>query len=132
MLKLGLPSRTYWTGSQLVQPIEKNSETLPSDSSKNKETKKKKRRSIPSQNEGEPVETMQCIYKMGLPSRTCWTGSQLVQLIEKKSETLQTDSSNNKEYKKNGAQFRARMKEYQPKQCNVFLIEGQTRATQPY
>ena len=60
--KTGLPSRTYWTGSQPVQPIDKNSETLPSDSSKNKESKKKKQRLIPSPNEGETTKTMQRVY----------------------------------------------------------------------
>ena len=93
---MGLPSRTCWTGSQLVQLIEKNSETLPADSSKNKESKKNRRPTL-CPDEGELAETMQCVYKMGLPSRTC---SQLVQLIEKNSETLPTDSLKNKESKK--------------------------------
>ena len=41
MLKLGLSSKTYWTGSQPVQQIEKNSKTLPANSSKNKESNTK-------------------------------------------------------------------------------------------
>ena len=131
---MGLPSKACWTGSQPVQLIEKNSETLQEDSSKNKKSKKKKRCSIWSLDEGEPAKTMQRVPKMGLPSRTYWTGSQLVQLIEKISKTLPEDSSKNKKSKKktNDAQFRARMRENRPKQCNVFLVEGQTRATQPF
>ena len=39
---MGLPSKVCWTGSQLVQPIEKNPETSQEDSSKNKESNKKK------------------------------------------------------------------------------------------
>ena len=122
MLKLGLPSTTCWTGSQLVQPIEKNYETLPTDSSKNKESKKKWR-SILSPNERELAETIQCVYKTGLPSKTCWTDSQPVQPIEKISETLPTDSlKNKKSKKKNSTQFRARMRENWPKQCNIFIF----------
>ena len=64
---------------------------------------KKKWRSIPSQDEGESVETMQCVYKTELPSRTYWTSSQLVQSIEKNSETLASDSSKNKESNKKTA-----------------------------
>ena len=40
--KMGLPSRTYWTGYQPIQKIEKNYETLPEDSFKNKESNNKK------------------------------------------------------------------------------------------
>ena len=61
---------------------------------------KKIRRSILSLDEGEPTETMQCVYKTELPSRTYWTSSQLVQSIEKNSETSPSDSSKNKESKK--------------------------------
>ena len=64
----------------------------------------------------------QNMLKLGLSSKTCWTGSQLVQLIEKNFETLPAYSSKNKECnKKNGTQFRARMRENRPKQCNVFI-----------
>ena len=40
-LKLELPSRTDWTGSQPAQLVEKKSKNLPEDSSENKESKKK-------------------------------------------------------------------------------------------
>ena len=46
---------------------EKKSKNLPKDSSENKESNKKKRHSIPSPDEGEPTETMQSVYKTGLP-----------------------------------------------------------------
>ena len=101
MLKLGLPNRTCWTNSQSVQPIEKNFETLIAYFSKNKESNKKKMtlNSEPGWG-GYMIETMQRVYKMGLPNGTCWTGFHLVQPIEKISETLTEDSLKNKESKK--------------------------------
>ena len=67
----------------------------------------------------------QNMLKLGLSSKTCWTGSQLVQLIDKNFETLLAYSSKNKECKKKiGAKFRARMRENRPKQCNVFIKRG--------
>ena len=49
---------TYWTGSQLVQPVDKISEILTVDFPKNKESKKKKQwSSIPSLDERELVKT---------------------------------------------------------------------------
>ena len=97
---MGLPSKVCWTGSQLVQPIEKNPETSQEDSLKNKESKKKKWYSIPSPDEGELAKTMQRVPKMGLPRITYWTGSQLVKPIDKNSETLPKDSSKNKKSNK--------------------------------
>ena len=47
------------------------------------------------------------------------------QPIDKKSEPLPEDSSENKESNKtNGAQFQARMRENRLKQCNVFIKQG--------
>ena len=57
---------TCWTGFQLVQPVEKNSRILTIYSPKNKESKKKKRRSIPNPDKGEPVKTRQRVYIIGL------------------------------------------------------------------
>ena len=57
---------TCWTGSQLVQPIEKNSEILTVDYPKNKKIQKKATVLNSKLDEGELAKTRQCVYKTGL------------------------------------------------------------------
>ena len=115
MLKLGLPS---WTGFQLVQTIDKNYETLPSYSLKNKESNKKNGTQFWAQmRENRPKQCNVFIIRGYL--------AEPVQPIEKIYETLAVDSSKNKESKKKtDNQFWAQMRENRPKQSNVFIKRG--------
>ena len=120
-LKLELPSRTGWTGSQLAQLFEKKYENLPKYFSENKESKKINGTQFWARMRENRMKQCKAFIKQGCHQATCWTGSQLVHLIEKKFETLPEYFSENKESTKtNDTQFRARMRENRPKQCDVF------------
>ena len=112
MLKQGWSCRTGWTSSQLVQTVDKNYEILTKDSSKNKEPKKINGTQFWARMRENWLKKYNMFIKRGWLCKIGWTGSQLVQLIDKNYEILTEYYSKNKEPKKrNGAQFPYRMRE---------------------
>ena len=78
------------------QPIEKKYEILTVDSPKNKESKKSNDTQLWARMRENQSKQGNAFIKQGWTCRTCWTGSQMIQPVNKNYEILTVDSQNNK------------------------------------